>query len=85
MFMFLPFELFSVLAEAALARLIGTVALAVGVAVLVTWNGRPQPAPTTGGGGGLVAARPGAVSVAHLSALLTGFCFVLAGLYLWTR
>jgi hypothetical protein len=83
---FLPFELFCVVAEVAFVRLIGTIALAAGVGVLLTASRDLLSSPPGNvSGGGLIAARSGSVSVAHLSALLVGMCCVLAGLFLWVR
>ena len=84
--MFLPFELFCVVAEVVFAKLLGTIALAAGIGVLLTASrDRLSPPPGNVSGGGMIAARSGSVSVAHLSALLVGMCCVLAGLFLWVR
>jgi ABC-type phosphate transport system permease subunit len=83
---FLPFELFCVVAEVAFVRLIATIALAAGIGVLLTASRDLLASPPASvSGGGMVAARAGSVSVAQLSAMLVGMCCVLAGLFLWVR
>jgi len=84
---YLPFELFCVVAEVVLSRLIGTILLALGAGVLLAWIRDEQPAPTVVDvhPEGTVTARTGSVSVAQLGVLLTGVCCVVGGLFLWTR
>lgn len=85
--MYLPFELFYVVGAVVLTRLLGTILLAAGVGVLLTWV-RDEPAPAEPSGiqpGGLLATRAGSVSAAQLGAVLTALCCVAGGLFLWTR
>jgi hypothetical protein len=85
--MYLPFELFCVIAEVFVTRLIGTVLLAAGAGVLLSWirDEQARPVPASVEPGGLLAARSGSGSLAQLGVLFAGLCCVAGGLFLWTR